>query len=633
MQTVLGSQKRALFRNTVNKRFFYKLTNSTSVENSTTNSIALRPISQENLYYAPLKSIIYTCKRFYVPGTSLLGSKQSYNLLSDVPTRSKFERNATDKNKKEQKDLNFVEESIDSFSENTLTPSKTLPYASLNPGSTTSTPNPTSSPASNSIAPEGTPNSVPAPEGLSLGEKIGKGNKTDNKNNDNDDLDNEKLNNGKHKKEEDKQNDSDNWKNYEQPNSTAYLKTLSRMEIFSLAFIGLVTLNKLILNLVIKLFPILPTPLVLLFVSRLYCGGTTPKQVLKCGKNLQKRGISNMMLSLTIENSEGDKTFNTDTIVEQTIESIHTILKPNLLEQLNSSTLADVNDIAPGYLALKPSALIEKPKEVLLNFGNIHNKYWQQQRRKLIDNCSKINQIIFDLNKELLKKYPTRKSPFFVCTIDAEKFDLQTKGVYQLQRILMKKFNSTSSPIVSCIGTWQLYLRHSAEQIEMEKKLAHENNYKLGLKIVRGAYMHSEKDRASIIHETKFDTDVNYDQIMTKIMADMTEKNEESSFGHLIVACHNYKSQIVATQILADKKDCEYAKSNVVIGQLLGMADNLTYDLVNNRGAKNIIKYVPWGPPRETKDYLLRRLQENGDAVRNDNGWPLLKNIMKSFFE
>ena len=73
-------------------------------------------------------------------------------------------------------------------------------------------------------------------------------------------------------------------------------------------------------------------------------------------------------------------------------------------------------------------------------------------------------------------------------------------------------------------------------------------------------------------------------------------------------------------------------KANVVLGQLLGMSDNVTHDLITNHGARNIIKYVPWGPPLETKDYLLRRLQENGDAVRADNGWPLVKAVARTFF-
>ncbi|KAH3676517.1 hypothetical protein OGATHE_001496, partial [Ogataea polymorpha] len=73
-------------------------------------------------------------------------------------------------------------------------------------------------------------------------------------------------------------------------------------------------------------------------------------------------------------------------------------------------------------------------------------------------------------------------------------------------------------------------------------------------------------------------------------------------------------------------------RSNVVLGQLLGMADNVTFELMNNYQAKNVIKYVPWGPPKETKEYLLRRLEENGDAVRSDNGWPFFKQVLAALW-
>lgn len=409
------------------------------------------------------------------------------------------------------------------------------------------------------------------------------------------------------------------------PSSVAYLRTLSKKELFSLGVIGCVTLNKFFLDVAIKVFPYVPVFVMKWMISALYCGGDNPAEVRECGKNLQKRGISNMMLSLTIEDSEGVKNIDIKSIVKETISSVHEVLKPNLLTQLE--TAVDVNDVAPGYIALKPSALVANPSEVLLNFNN---KAWKAQRDELINNCSAVTQVIYDLNQELLKKYPSRTAPFFVSTIDAEKYDLQ-QGVYELQRILFEKFNPKSSPIVSCIGTWQLYLTDSAQELQAEYERAEKNGYKLGLKLVRGAYIHSEPNRDAVIQPTKEASDVNYNNVMTTVIEDLLAKGSKSTYGHLVVASHNYHSQMLATKLL-ENKGSDVGKHNVVLGQLLGMADNVTYDLISNHGAKNIIKYVPWGPPLETKDYLLRRLQENGDAVRADNGLPLLKSIAKSIF-
>lgn len=410
---------------------------------------------------------------------------------------------------------------------------------------------------------------------------------------------------------------------YVTPMAEGYLRTLSKGELFSLGMIGICTLNKPILDLAIKVFPYVPLFMMKLLISPLYCGGDNPKEVIETGKRLQKRGINNMMLSLTIEDAEGTKNVDIDYIVEETISSVHNILKPLMLEQLE--TCSDINSIPPGYIALKPSALVANPAEVLLNFNNTE---WKSQRDELIDNCSKITQEVYNLNKDLLAKYPERKSPFFVSTIDAEKFDLQKAGVYELQRILFSKFNPLSSPLISCVGTWQLYLVDSAQDLANEFKRAQKEGYKLGLKLVRGAYIHSEPNR-EVIHATKEGTDKNYDTVMASVINDLLSNGKDSYYGHLVVASHNYGSQMLATNLLKGH-DNSIGKYNVVLGQLLGMSDNVTHDLITNHNAKNIIKYVPWGPPLETKDYLLRRLQENGDAVRADNGLPLIKAVLKT---
>lgn len=410
------------------------------------------------------------------------------------------------------------------------------------------------------------------------------------------------------------------------PSSVTYLRTLSKSELLSLGIIGIASSNNLFLNLMIGVFPYVPVFIIKMLVGSLYCGGDNVQEVRECGKRLQKRGISNMMLSLTIEDSEGTKNIDIGYIVEETIKSIHQVLKPNLLQQLESA--ADVNDIAPGYIALKPSALVANPAQVLLNFKN---PSWKKQSDQLVANCSAITKVVYDLNQELLKKYPTRKSPFFVSTIDAEKYDLQNSGVYELQRILFEKFNPKESPLVSCIGTWQLYLTDAGKELQEEYKRAEKAGYKLGVKLVRGAYIHSEPDRNVVIQPTKQASDINYNKIMSHVIEDLVEKGTKSTYGHLVVASHNYYSQMLATKLL-EGKEGSVGKANVVLAQLLGMADNVTYDLVKNHGVKNIIKYVPWGPPIETKDYLLRRLQENGDAVRADNGLPLLISIFKSLF-
>ena len=160
--------------------------------------------------------------------------------------------------------------------------------------------------------------------------------------------------------------------------------------------------------------------------------------------------------------------------------------------------------------------------------------------------------------------------------------------------------------------------------------MARENNYRLGLKLVRGAYIHSEQDRSTIIHKTKEDTDTNYNRgISYCIDSILSSESNKSVIGHLVVASHNADSLRLASEKTYKSINSvnNANKSNICLGQLMGMADAITYDLINNEKIDNVIKYVPWGPPLETKEYLLRRLEENGDAVKNDNGLPLIKAV------
>lgn len=464
------------------------------------------------------------------------------------------------------------------------------------------------------------------------------------------------------------------------PDPVVYLRTIPRSHLISLFLVTIVTLNRTFLRVCIKLFPYLPLPLVRIFVSNLYCGGETIEQTKTCGAYLQKRGISNMMLSLTVEHSENTTTTNNnnnnsansflkpfvpsngkrilartndgddgDWVTQRTINSIHSILKPNFLTQLNEDG-SNINEIAPGYVAIKPSALTPNAAAALRDYNHNGNNFnglllaspLSTQRQRLEENCIRIANEIYTLNKRLKLIYPNRVAPFFLCTIDAESFALQTNGISSLQRLLFRRFNSNREPFVSCIGTWQLYLRDCKRQLSKERQLAERHGYRLGLKLVRGAYLHSEPNRAEIIHEEKLHTDAVYNETLVQIIADMYALGGESTYGHLVVASHNYHSQLLTTKLLqrvakfeaqdGSEGRSEFVARNVVIGQLLGMGDNVAFELVNRQGVKNIIKYVPWGPAWETREYLMRRLRENGDAARADSGFLLLKSIIKSLF-
>lgn len=411
--------------------------------------------------------------------------------------------------------------------------------------------------------------------------------------------------------------------------STAYLKLMKFSEVFSYFVMGLCTLNKPILNLCIKLFPYTPMPLIRAVVYKIYCGGETIDEVKKTGDRLVSRGINNMMISLTIEACNGNDNIDPEYIVNETVKSVSDILVPHTVKVIEESG-KEINAISPGYVALKPTGFSKNSAIVLKHFNE---PQYAAEFEELVERAAKVCQTVYDANINLAKQFPSRSTPFVVAVVDAEKHELQ-EGVYELQRRLYAKFNKPNMP-VSIVGTLQMYLSQSADLLALEEKLAMENNYRLGLKLVRGAYIHTEAERKSIIHSTKEDTDKNYNQGISYCIESILERRgNESTIGHLVVASHNADSlKLATTKVFNETAGANNNQHNVVLGQLLGMADAITYDLIKTYKIDNVIKYVPWGPPLETKEYLLRRLEENGDAVKNDNGFPLVKAAVGEMFK
>lgn len=401
-----------------------------------------------------------------------------------------------------------------------------------------------------------------------------------------------------------------------------YLDTLSSRDLLSYLCIGAVTINKPILNFVIKLFPYVPLPIIKAFVSRIYCGGDTAAETVATGHKLAERGIQNMMISFTLEDAEGTKDLDINYIVNETIRSVDEILIPHT-EAMMKRALSEgrsVDLVPAGYVALKPSALVANPAAVMKHYKQPE---YAQGWSDLVNNSSRIVEHIYKRNAELAQKYPKRTVPVVVAVMDAEKYDLQ-QSVYELQRMLFKKYNPLDRP-ACMVGTVQMYLKQSLDVLKHEQALAEKEGYKIGMKLVRGAYIHTELDRG-VIHDTKEDTDICYDAGMELAVKSVLAGG---SIDHVVVASHNGESMMKATRLIAQQPG-NIRKYHITLAQLLGMADDITYDLINNRGVTNIIKYVPWGPPKETKDYLLRRLEENGDAVRNDNGLALVIGVLRT---
>ncbi|KAJ2797031.1 proline dehydrogenase [Coemansia furcata] len=140
---------------------------------------------------------------------------------------------------------------------------------------------------------------------------------------------------------------------------------------------------------------------------------------------------------------------------------------------------------------------------------------------------------------------------------------------------------------------------------------ARREGWRLGAKIVRGAYMELERERAaelalaSPIHATLSDTHAAYDAAAAFLVNEIA--TQTTLQPAVFVATHNNASiERVLQQLQHLAID---AGDAVMFGQLLGMQDATSYALAA-MGAP-VYKYVPYGPLHEVMPYLVRRAQEN----------------------
>jgi len=190
--------------------------------------------------------------------------------------------------------------------------------------------------------------------------------------------------------------------------------------------------------------------------------------------------------------------------------------------------------------------------------------------------------------------------PLFV---DAEDSWIQD-GIDRMVSAMMAKYNKEK---VIVYNTIQMYRHDRLQFLKDSHKKAKENGYKIGVKIVRGAYMEKERERAqkmgypSPIHKDKQSTDKDYD-LAIKYCVDHLD---DISF---CAGTHNEHSSANLVKSIDDKKLSKNDK-RIYFAQLLGMSDHISYNL--SHLGYNVAKYVPYGPIVEVMPYLIRRAEEN----------------------
>lgn len=186
---------------------------------------------------------------------------------------------------------------------------------------------------------------------------------------------------------------------------------------------------------------------------------------------------------------------------------------------------------------------------------------------------------------------------------DAEESWMQDAADVLMEE-MMFKYNRERAVI---FNTLQCYRWDRMQYLKDLHSRAKEEGFIVGAKIVRGAYLEKENERAakmgypSPICENKEATDVNYNGVLTYCLAHIDDI-------HVFIGSHNEVSNYLALQVMEDK-GIAINDDRVWFSQLFGMSEHISYNLAQE--GYNVAKLVPFGPVREVVPYLIRRAEEN----------------------
>ena len=306
-------------------------------------------------------------------------------------------------------------------------------------------------------------------------------------------------------------------------------------------------------------------------IFKQFCGGESISESIKVSNELAKCKVQSI-LDYSIEGKTSEEDF--DSTVDEIIATIHEGAKNKNIP----FAVFKVTGICRFDLLVQTNDSIETISADV-----------QEHYAKLIERIDRICAAAKEANV-----------PVF---IDAEETWIQD-GIDRIARNMSQKYNTEKAIVYN---TLQMYRHDRLAFFKNELIYATSENYKLGLKIVRGAYMEKERERAermgypSPIQPNKAACDEDFNRALRFAL-------ENLSTVSVCAGTHNEESALLLTALMTE---FNIAKDDprVYFAQLLGMSDHISFNLAHH--GYQVAKYVPYGPIKEVLPYLLRRADEN----------------------
>lgn len=311
-------------------------------------------------------------------------------------------------------------------------------------------------------------------------------------------------------------------------------------------------------------------PLIRKTIFTQFCGGESIEECTSTISKLDKAGIGTI-LDYSAEGSEDEISFiNTSEEIQKTIKRAQ-------------------HDPAIPLTVFKPTGVGRFALWEKLSSKKVLSIAEQAEFFKVKARINQICKLAHDLDVPVM--------------VDAEESWIQP-AIDDVVRDMMRSYNRERAIVYN---TYQLYRNDKFASLQADLYLAKTDGFVLGAKLVRGAYMEKERERAALmnypspIHPDKESTDRDYDNAIGFCIDNLEHVS-------MLAGTHNESSCRLLVNLLAERK-IAHNHPHIFFSQLLGMSDNLSYNL-GHAGYK-VTKYVPYGPIKAVLPYLFRRAEEN----------------------